>query len=363
MDIPLDYTPLGLLMKARNAMLDAVFYDVSSLTFDEWGALTPMSDRKGKIIVVSPTGSLKKPSIRHYRSVEEFAHSPDWNSVFAIAVSGVGSSVVGTAALARSVADACKDLVEEGEDVAGIVSGYGLSDVMQEALGGWYFYGRLNQYRYDFENALEDLSAIISEYFARGMDVKKQLSKYFGTPLGDYVPFEPDVHSLLEILSRRYQHQNTSIRLLVGHSKGNLLISDVLDHMSDDLSYVDDDDKAFHNLVVVMLGAVVDISKDIIPEENQYQFLGTFDALGYLNSRAKHGDLAPRTRLPGKWHSLNRHFLGHMDVFDILQNKVKIPPPLQPGDGGIDTLASERTNRVNKALKKAAAKRAAVHAA
>jgi hypothetical protein len=352
MDMLLDYTPLGLVMKARNAMLDAVFYDVSSLTFDEWVSLNPAADRKGKVIVVSPTGSRKSPSIRHYGSVEEFAHSKDWNCVFAVVVTGVGGSVVGTAALARNVADACKDL--GGGDVAGVVSGYGVADVMQEALGGWYFYGKLNQYRYDFENAMNDLGAVISEYFAKGIDVRKQLSRYFGTPLGDYVPLGPDVHALHEILSRRYQHQNTSIRLLVGHSKGNLLISDVLDHLRDELSYVDDDDKAFHNLAVVTLGAVVDISTDIIPEENQYQFLGTWDALGYLNSRAKQGDLAPRTRLPGKWHSLNRHFLGHMDVFDILQNKVTIPPPPEHRPDGGDHLASERTNRVTAALEAAA---------
>jgi hypothetical protein len=117
---------------------------------------------------------------------------------------------------------------------------------------------------------------------------------------------------------------------------------------------VEDDDKAFHNLAVVTLGAVVDISTDIISEENQYQFLGTFDLLGYLNSRSKQGDLAPRMRLPGKWHSLNRHFLGHMDVFDLLQNKVKIPPPPQPQHDGGDHLASERTNRVKAALQAAA---------
>jgi len=43
---------------------------------------------------------------------------------------GVGSSPLGTAALARAVADALDT------DVAGIITGYGLSDVMAEALCG-----------------------------------------------------------------------------------------------------------------------------------------------------------------------------------------------------------------------------------
>ena len=41
----------------------------------------------------------------------------------------------GTAALARSIADALD------ADVAGIVTGYGLSDMMSEALGGWFAVG------------------------------------------------------------------------------------------------------------------------------------------------------------------------------------------------------------------------------
>ena len=195
MELTLDITPLGLAFKARNAMFDSIFYDVGSLTFEECIHLSPMADRKGKVIVVSPTGSPKTPSIRHYQSVPEFIHSPDWNSVFAVAVTGVGSSVVGTAALARNVADACKDMVGDDGDVAGVVSGLGASDVVQEGMGGYFFYGMLNQYRFLFETGLENARAMISDSFARGPDIREQLEHIFGAPLGDYVPMGADVHA------------------------------------------------------------------------------------------------------------------------------------------------------------------------
>ena len=68
--------PYSILFKARNQAVDSVFYDVSSLTFQEWLQLTPWVDKKGKIIVVSPSGQISqdgKPSvIRHYESSDEF---------------------------------------------------------------------------------------------------------------------------------------------------------------------------------------------------------------------------------------------------------------------------------------------------
>ena len=114
-------------------------------------------------------------------------------------------------------------------------------------------------------------------------------------------------------------------------------------------------DKAFHNLAVVTLGAVVDIPKDMILEENQYQFLGTLDALGRMNSRSIGGDIARRTPVPGVWHTLNSRLPGHMDISDLLENKVTLPPPIAspPSPRGIgdgDSVAVERRNRVAAAL-------------
>lgn len=357
MELPLDFTPLGLAMKARNAVFDTVFYDVSSLTFEEWMGLNPMTDRKGKIIVVSPTGSTKKPSIRHYESVPALIHSDDWNSIFAVAVTGVGSSVVGTAALARSVADACRGKDREPlGDVAGVVSGFGASDVVREGLGGYFFYGVLNQYRFLFETGVKNAYAIVSDFFAKGASARELVEKIYGTPLADYVPIGADVHALEHILSARYVRENTSIRLLVGHSKGNLLIADTLCHMSNELKGLGQ--QPFHNLAVVTLGAVVDIAEDMVPKDNQYQYLGAFDGLGMMNSRWTVGNSLQYTWLPARWHSLNRKLPLHTDVFDILRNQVRIPDPpeVQVGQDGKDTVGQERKQILEAAWKASAQK-------
>jgi hypothetical protein len=342
--------PFNILLKTRNQAIDSVFYDVSSLTFDEWVSLTPWVDRKGKIIVVSPSGSVSpggtQKAIRHYESSEEFLRSEDWKCVAAIAVAGVGSSVIGTAAMARNVADACQG------DVAGVVSGYGAADVVLEGLGGWFFYGKIDQFRYEMQAAMEDLGAIISSSFSKGTDVRSFLRRYFDMPLDTYVPSNPDVAALHDILLERYLHRNTNLRLLVGHSKGNLLISAVLNHMSHSLRNDDSgEDKAFHNLAVVTLGAVVDLPGDMILEENQYQFLGTLDLLGRMNSRSIGGDIARKQAVPGVWHSLNSRLPGHMDLTDLLRNKVKLPPPITSARGVEDSVGMERRNRVAAAFK------------
>jgi hypothetical protein len=361
MELSLDFTPLGLAMKTRNAMFDSVFYDVSSLTFSEWLSLNPLKDRKGMIIVVSPTGSVSPTTglpkgIRQYSSAPEFMASDDWNSVFAVAVTGVGSSAVGTAALARNVADACKATI--GGDVAGVVSGFGASDVVQEGLGGYFFYGMLNQYRFMLEKAIQNMGAVVSDSFAKSDDIQKQVADILGTSPEDDVPIGVDVYALECILSAILLHRNTSIRLLVGHSKGNLLIADAVNHMSNQLKNVENvkhvkhvKDKVFlQNLAVVTLGAVVDIA-DMIPKENQYQFLGSLDSLGLCNSRWDMDGLAPHTSLPGKWHSLNRRLYLHTDVPEILQ-QVKIPPPrpIETGQDGKDRVGLERLNVLETAL-------------
>jgi hypothetical protein len=174
----------------------------------------------------------------------------------------VGSSLIGTAALARTVADASQ------ANVAGIVSGDGGSDVILEGMGGWFFYGKIDQFRYEMQAALEDVSAVVSSNFAKGGDVKKYLRRYFDTSLHAYVPSNPDVSALHDILMNRYVQDDgeKNLRLLVGHSKGNLLISSVLNHMSYSLRDGRKANDPFHNLAVVSLGAVVEIPSDMILE-------------------------------------------------------------------------------------------------
>ena len=63
------------------------------------------------------------------------------DAVDAIAVAAVGSSALGTGALARNIAD------HLGRPVAGVVSGFGMSDLLTEAMGGWFVLGSRNALR------------------------------------------------------------------------------------------------------------------------------------------------------------------------------------------------------------------------
>ncbi len=89
--------------RQRNAVIDNFFYDTASLTIEEKAKLAPLVDREGSIIVVPPSNSDRQ--IRHYKRALRFMNKEGPTSR-AIAVAGVGSSALGTAALARNIADA-----------------------------------------------------------------------------------------------------------------------------------------------------------------------------------------------------------------------------------------------------------------
>lgn len=188
--------------RQRNAVIDNVFYDTASLTLEEKAKLSPLVDREGSIIVVPPSNSDRQ--IRHYKRALRFMNK-EGSTIRAIAVAGVGSSVLGTAALARNIADALDT------DVAGIVTGYGLSDAMSEALGGWFAFGAADRIRYTMEKFLERLrSGMPADTVAAGSDASATLS---------------------EILLAH----PPKLEYLVAHSKGSLVVSYALQQYLEDL--------------------------------------------------------------------------------------------------------------------------------
>ena len=98
--------------QSRNAALDVLFYDVTSVTKQETHHLAASIVHEGDILLVPPTGA---GALSIFRSVEDLlAQGP---TAAALAVAGVGSSSLGAAAFARNVADAL------GAPVAAVVSG------------------------------------------------------------------------------------------------------------------------------------------------------------------------------------------------------------------------------------------------
>ena len=62
----------------------------------------------------------------------DYANGPDGAALHTLAITGVGSSAYGAVAFAWDVSTAL------GEPVAAVVPGYGLADVVPQALGGWF---------------------------------------------------------------------------------------------------------------------------------------------------------------------------------------------------------------------------------
>jgi hypothetical protein len=262
--------------RQRNAVIDNFFYDTASLTLEEKAKLSPLVDREGSIIVVPPSNSDRR--IRYYKSPLRFMHK-EGPALRAIAVAGVGSSALGTAALARNVADALDT------DVAGIVTGYGLSDVMSEALGGWFAFGAADRIRYTMEKFFERMRpAMSAAILADGTDASTTLCEILlaGPPKLDY---------------------------LVAHSKGSLVVAHALQRFVEDPE--GDESPLFERLRITTLGAVVGLPPAF---KKVKQYLGALDWFGGANSSLG----VMHERVPGAGHHLNTGVPYHMSVAALL---------------------------------------------
>lgn len=271
----LDHTLLGpwaAPVLQRNTVLDTVFYDTGKLSPDEHAHLQTLSrEAEGGILVVEPAGASAGSSLRPYADAPSYLASADRDTL-SMVVAGVGSSVVGTAALARNVADAT------GRPAAGVISGYGWSDLMAEAMGGWFFYGAQDRLRDAIRRTLAQLEALTTPAAP-----KARSRAAVRTPFDDLL-------ALRHVLA----HAPTGLRMLVGHSKGCLLIDAVLEQLADAGAAP----ALWSQLTVVTLGAVVDLPPQV---QHAHQFLGSLDWFGGMNSRVG----VPYTAIPGAWHHLN----------------------------------------------------------
>ena len=89
-------------LRRRNAVLDGMFYDISVVTESEAAAIAPWLAAEGAILIVPPSGA---GDLALCPSAEDFV-ACGGAAVHALAVAGVGSSALGSAAFARNVADA-----------------------------------------------------------------------------------------------------------------------------------------------------------------------------------------------------------------------------------------------------------------
>lgn len=268
----------------RNALLDALFYDVRVVSSGEASAIAPWLAAEGAVLIVPPTG---RGSLTLCPSIDDF-FAAGGDAVRVIAVAGVGSSALGSAAFARNVANAV------GDSVAAVVSGYGLADLAAEALGGFFWFGALNGLRHTFES-LDDL-------VQPGRSETLAASDSTSSPIRQSL----DTRSVMTLLG----DSRFSFDLLVGHSKGNLVLSEALyDLRTEDADRV--------NSLAAGVKIVTVSAKVAMPQQFKtvIDIMGEWDWFGRFNSR---GAIPTDLIVPGAWHHTNTELPAALGVTSAL---------------------------------------------
>ena len=278
-----------------NTALDFIFYDVPSLRLALAAKDAPMqargekppsriigfdalSDPEGSLLLIDATTA---PYVHKYQSVETFLESPypETREVDIATITGVGSSALGSAALAWDVSVALE------KPVLAIVPGYGVADVVLQGLGGWFAFGL-----HDFLNSKTMIQTGIAMAAPETARIGRNLAASTpqeptapgGAPIFRYGSGSSDaLHALLE-------HRATPFRLLVGHSKGALQINNAIQSLPAERT---------RGLRVVTLGCPIG---ENVAGVDYHQYLGLFDALGQLNAWGHWPEHWPPT-----WHSTN----------------------------------------------------------
>lgn len=285
-------------VRQRNAFLDYLFYDLGVISAADAAALAPRYAAEGSVLLVGPTAD---PSLAVWSNAETYLRQGP-NEVGAIAVAGVGSSSLGAAAFARNVADAI------GRPVISIVSGYGLSDLFAEAVGGFFWFGQLNSVRHAFEPIDEVLRP-------RRADGSQSAMSGAISAVESAVRLSLDVKTLVALLA-----SGISCDLLIGHSKGNLVISEALFALrTADAARVD---RLGRTTAIITMSARIAMPSQF---SRVVDVIGAIDAFGEINSRP---GIAPDVRVPGAWHHTNTDLPMHLPVTRIVK---EISASLQSG--------------------------------
>ncbi|MDH4438762.1 MAG: cell envelope biogenesis protein OmpA [Rhizobium sp.] len=285
--------------RLRNTGVDALYYDVKSLTADETFYISDSLASEGLIMIVPPSGG---PMLTLCDSVEEY-RLRGGRDVHALAVAGMGGSAIGAAAFARNVANAI------GEPVAAVVSGYGLGDIVNEAIGGAFLFGWLGHIRSNLE-VIDDMVGRpkLGAYGKRDTDADAEKSRGL------------DADTVASLLA----DPSLSFTLIVGHSRGNRVIADGLNSLkASDPARLETLSTAARIVTfggrIKMPDAFADIT-DVV---------GELDWFGELNSRPK---IATDIRVPFCGHSTNTDLPGAIKVTRILADLLAGHETLAPED-------------------------------
>lgn len=314
--------------RLRNTGLDALYYDVKALTAEEAFYVSDCLAAAGMIMIVPPTGH---GMLTLCESVEEFRLRGGLD-VHAMAVAGMGGSAIGAAAFARNVADSL------GAPVAAVVSGYGLGDIVNEAIGGAFLFGWMGHVRSNLE-AIDDAVGRpkVGAYNRREIEPPTTARR---TGL--------DSDTVLSLL----EDAQLNFTFIAGHSRGNRVIADALYALK--RSNADQLAALASTCRIVTFGGRIKMPEafgDVI------DVVGELDWFGELNSRPK---IPTDVKVPFCGHSTNTDIPGALQVKKILtgiladtrpepainkevprEDEARLPSPAQTEPVVMDALARD----------------------
>lgn len=273
--------------RLRNTGLDALFYDVKSVSAEESFYISDALASEGLIVIVPPSGDAM---LTICDSITEYKLRGG-RDVRALAVAGIGGSAIGAVAFARNVADAI------GAPVAAVVSGYGLGDIINETIGGSFFFGWLGHMRNDLE-VIDDVVGRphLGAYEDRHKLALKPRPSALDTDTVETLLADPDL----------------SFDLLVGHSRGNRVLSEAL--YSIKTEEPDRLRQLARGLKIVTFGGRITMPPDC---RDVIDVIGELDWFGEINSRPQ---IDSDIRVPLAGHSTNTDFAGALQVTRILKD-------------------------------------------
>lgn len=304
-------------LRLGNTMLDALFYDVNALASDlsRHGETITTEDEKEAVsaatrspallqhrldlgALANPEGAVlivdadRPPYVsKPYLHVREFireanAHRPALRN---LSVTGVGSSALGSVAFAWDISKAL------GEPVAAIVPGYGIADVLYQALGGWFVFGPQSLF---LKTSAQAMIARLAPGMAN-IGRRLMLSAPGHAETGEGGALFQRGFGSSDVLAAILK-QVPAVERLFGHSKGALVIQNAL---------IDAEESLIARLHIATFGCAIATRS---PPARLLQFLGMLDWLGWLNSWGN-----PPTNALETSHSTNSWIPLSMHVTDL----------------------------------------------
>jgi hypothetical protein len=312
------------MFRLTNTALDILFYDVGAFaaamsklgaqvetgidggTSSNAGAggnpllshldLGAMSNPEGSILVVDAS---RPPYVERFDDMAKFllyANGAAGERLRSVSMTGVGSSALGSAAFAWNASIAL------GEPVAAIVPGYGLADVVPQALGGWFGLGMhdwLQSTTQSFLAAAAPSLAQMGRALARSSPHHARAAT--GAPVFEHgSAASDDLHGVLRDALR--------ITRVIGHSKGALAIANALRSLPPART---------RDVAVVTFGCAI---AEELAHGGYRQFLGVLDGLGVLNSWGHRPEQRPLAH-----HSTNSFIPFSLPVAALVGDSTSTP--------------------------------------